>query len=994
MISIAIFVRKPVLTLSITLLIFMLGLLGFMQMPVRFLPKMNASTIDISTVYPGMDSEVVKNFVTLPIQNALLGIDDIDYTTSSSMFGISDIKLYLTPNTDADKVSTMLLQKINNIQSELPKSMQSPVVSLQSIDNQPLLILGFSSQGRDRVDVADFLRREIAPQLTSISGVSHAEVWGDQKVMQITLNPNLLAAFHLSAQDLLNALHEQHAVSAAGEVESSYFNYLLNTNTALHTPEEFNQLVIKTVNHVPLYLHDVGEAKWGGRLDNVNVSYDEKPTTMIGISILPTGNPISIVDDIMQKMSTITRVMPNDIHWQIVLNRVDYIRSSLWEVAKTLVYSVLIVIIMLFVFLGNIRIAIIPALTVPLSLIGVCFIAWLFRSSINTMTLLAMVLAVGLVVDDAIVIVENAMRHFRYHSSALQSTLIATQELVSPIIIITLSLAVVYFPIAFAGGLIGQLFKEFSLVLVGSVLISGMIALTLSPLLTARFLHHSMVDSRWMQWADNILHRMESGYERLLTIVFHSKNKMIACWMILLIASGFFYYIIPNELMPLEDQGFLLVLGNAPSHANLSYLEHYAKEAQYVYQSVPSIQHKAIVLSSNEGYQGYLLGSLLPQRKQLQAALSAVPGMDFHVVSPNILSGGGSAIQFVLQTSGDIKALYQATKQIEAEAMASGHFLYLYDDLRFTNPQANIIIDHAAAETLNISMRSISDALSVLMSHQLVDQMSDHDERYDVMIKTAATSVLSPEDIESILVATNDGAMVPLSAVSQLNYSVVPVSLNQFQKQNSVTIAGALSPGKTVSEGLNILKAASVRNLPRGANIDYGGNTRQTLQEEHHMQTIFASALIGIFLLLSIQFNSYRDALIILLGSVPFALFAALLPLVLGWATLNIYTEIGLLTLIGLISKHGILMVQFANDLKLSNNINNRQAIVKSALKRCRPVIMTTLAVVLGVIPLVFATGAGAASRHALGLVMGAGMCLGTLLTLMLLPVVYTVLSR
>jgi multidrug efflux pump len=993
MFSIALFIRKPILTISISMLILMLGIFGFMQMTIRFLPNMNASAIDINTAYSGMNNDVVKNFITMPIQNALVGIEGIDYMTSSSVFGMSDIKLYLKPNTNVEAISSALLQKLNNIQSELPRAIQSPVISVQNVDNQPMLILGFSSQSQERVDVADFLQREITPPLESISGVLRAEVWGDQKTMQILLKPDLLAAYHLSIQDILNALHEQHAMVASGEIESSHFNYLLNANTALYDLAEFNQMVIKNINHAPIYLHEVGEASWGGRNNNVSVYFDGKPTTMIGISILPTNNPIAVVDEVIRKMPMIANTLPKDIHWQVVLNRVDYIRASLWEVAKALIYSMLIVFTMLIIFLGNIRVAIIPALTVPLSLLGVCFIGWFLNNSINTMTLLAMVLAVGLVVDDAIVIVENAMRHFKQASSVSETTLMATQELVSPIIAMTAILAIVYLPIAFTGGTVGQLFKEFSLTLAGSVLVSGIIALTLSPLLTVYLLHSKVFSSRLMQWADNLLHRMELGYEYILTTIFFYKNKMVILWVALFMTSGVFYYLTPGELMPLEDQGFLLVIGNAPSHANLTYLEHYAKNTQAIYQSFPSIQHQAIVLSSGEGYQTYLLGSLLSQRESLQTALATVPGMDFQVVSPNVLSGGNSVIQFVLQTSSDIKSLYQIVKQIESEALQSGIFMYLYDDLHFTNPEANITIDHSAAEALNISMRSISDALSGLMSHQLIEQMRYQDNRYDVMIKTATASVLSPEDIESIAVATNKGTMVPLSAVSRLSYTVVPVSLNQFQKQNSVTIAGALSPGKTISEGLSVLKDASSHYLPASVNIDYGGNTRQYLQEGYRMLGIFALAFISIFFLLSVQFNSYRAAWVILLGSVPLAFFAGLLPLFMGWSTRNIYTDIGLLTLMGLISKHGILMVRYANELKITKNSNNQQAITTAAIRRLRPILMTTLAMVLGAIPLLLASGPGSASRHALGLVIGAGMGLGTVLTLVLLPVVYTVLS-
>lgn len=993
------FIQRSVLTSALSIFILMLGLFGLMKLPLRFLPKMDQALIGITTVYPGANSQVVKSFVTSKIQNAIIGVEGVDYITSTSATGVSDIKVYLLPGTNSDITSLHLMEKISSIQHEMPQEVKTPVISKQSTDNQPILILGFSSKALSRTEVADYLRRVVRPQIESVDGVSQANVWGDQYVMQIWLNPRALTAYHLSPQDVIRALKQQNVLASPGKTQGHYFNYTLNATTALHSTQEFNQLVIKVINHVPIYLKDIGEARLGGRSNDFSVYYNHEPTTMLGVLTLPSSNPLTVVADLLKKLPQIRKGLPADLSMHIVLNRTDFIRSSIHEVIKTLIESVLIVIAVIFLFLGNIRAALIPAITIPLSLIGICFFMHLFGHSINTITLLAMVLGVGLVVDDAIVVVENCVKHLNDKMTAIQSTIIASQELVIPVIAMTLTLAAVYIPIGLTGGLIGQLFNEFAFTLAGSVVISGLLALTISPMMGARLINISQQRQPFAEAVERIVAYFERLYRTLLNWVFRHKYYMVGMWVMIMILTSVLYVFTPSELAPTENQGFLLALGNAPANANLSYLEHYAFKAHQIYKQFKEIDDYATILSASDGFTGFIISRdpskrFLNLTKPLQQALSTIPGLDFHLIAPSILASSGPPIQFVIASTEDEKHLYRLAKMIEAKAMQSGVFMYLYDDLNYSNPEANFVIDSKQAAALNVSMSDIAMTLSSLMSNQQVQQYSANDQSYDVVVKTLTPYQLNPEDLQMISVPTANGTTVPLVSVGKLNYTIAPTALHQFQKMNSVMIMGAVLPGQSISQGLSTLSKLANAHFSKNVNVDYAGTSRQFLQEGHRMLIIFSLAIMVIFLVLSMQFESYRDSLIILLGSVPMALFAALLPLKYGLGSINIYTQIGMLTLVGLISKHGILITRFANEIKAREGIDNQSAVIEAAILRLRPILMTTAAIVFGALPLVYAEGAGSASRYAMGIVISFGISLGTLFTLMLLPVIYTVFSR
>lgn len=993
------FIRRPVLTSAISIMLLLLGIVGLFKMPVRFLPAMEEGLINISTAYPGADGQVVKSFVTSKIQNTIIGVEGVDYVAANSTTGTSEIKVYLMPGVDTDKAVQTITSKLSGISGDLPPETMAPAISKQNKDNNAMMIVGFSSQKMNAYVVTDYLRRVIEPQIEAVDGVAQAQVWGDQYAMQIWLNPAKLAAYSLSAQDVVDALRTQNVLASPGQTQGHYFNYQLSISTNLHTPDEFNNIVVKTLNNVPVYLKDVGEAKIGDRDDNFKVYYDRKPTTMIGVTTLPSSNPLTVIAAVKEKLPQLAKSLPRDLQLNIILDRTRFIENSIHEVAKTLIESILIVILVMFLFLGDIRTALIPALTIPLSLLGICFFMLIMGYSINTITLLAMVLGVGLVVDDAIVVVENIVRHVRPDKPMITTTIQSTQELIVPVIAMTITLMVVYMPIGFTGGLIGQLFKEFAFVLGGSVVISGFLALSLSPMMGARLIHPEDRQKKIAVLAERYVGWLQAQYRRVLLQLFHLKKGLVILWAILVLAAGYMYTHTPQELTPTENQGFLIAMGSAPTNANRAYIDHYAMQAINTYKPYPDIVHNAAIIST--GYNGFLISdrsnpkaSLLPIVSSLQQQLAKIPGLEMRVIVPSILGGGSAGMQFVITSSGTYQSLDAAAKIIEQKAMASGMFMYLFDDLNFSNPQAQIKINNQAATAADVSMGAIANAVSSLMSNRQIQQFSANDQSYDVVIKMPQEYQLNPEDLANVPVPTNHQTTVPLGSVASLNYEVVPTALNQFQKLNSITLSGALRPGVSLSIGVDKLKTLAADNLPKNTFYDFSGTARQFLQEGHRMLLIFALAIFVIFLVLSIQFESYKDSLIILLGSVPLALFAALLPLYFGLGTINIYTQIGLLTLVGLISKHGILIARFANELRASTGIKRDEAVIEAAILRFRPILMTTAAILFGAVPLITASGAGSGSRHAIGVVIGFGMGLGTVLTLLLMPIVYSILAR
>ncbi|OGT30923.1 MAG: hypothetical protein A3E87_08055 [Gammaproteobacteria bacterium RIFCSPHIGHO2_12_FULL_35_23] len=997
------FIKKEVLSVSIALLIVVLGLFALKQMPIRLFPQITSPIISITTSYPGASAEVIKSFVTSRLENAIAGLPNISYITASSTNGSSQIEVYLLPNSDVNAAMVQIMEKVNEQRSNLPTEVKDPLVEEEADDN-PAMIIAFTSNQMSRVQVAEYLRRVIEPEFEIVNGVSSAEVMGRQYAIRINLNPKLLLAYGLTATDVLNALNQQNVLSQAGSLEGNNNNFDLEAMSHFINPEEFNNLLIKEVNNNIIRLKDIGQATFTEEDNNINAFYNNNPATMVFIKLIPGANPLTVSKSVLQTLAKIKQSLPYDMQTTVVLNEADYIHESIKEVLHSLFIAFVIILFVLVFFLGSFRAMTIPLVTIPISLIGAFFLMNLMGFSINTLSLLAMVLAVGLVVDDAIVVVENIFRHLQMKKSKLQAVLDATQEVFGAIIAMTLTLAAVFAPIFFMGGITGTLFSEFAFALVSGVLISGFIALTLTPMMCSKILSVELENSQLARFSIRMMTYLENGYHRALIFIFKKRAVAIISWVFTIIGCFYLYHTIPQELAPKEDQGFLMIMGNAPANANQNYVLSYRNALDQVLSGLPGVS-STLLLQGVTGLNGVMGFAILKPwgeravtamalQPQLQMRLSQIAGVNAYAIIPGDLPGSSdTSLQFVIVSTADYKKLYTVAKQFEQTAMKSGLFSYLNDDLNYNQPELQLEINRNALAAMNVDMNSIGDSLALLTGELQSQQFTYFGHSYDVILSASKEFRRNPDQLNLIYVRNNANNLVPLSSLIKTKISIEPSSLNEFQKQNAITINGMLAPGKSLSEAITYTQTLATHLLPPDMSYDYSGDARQYMEEGGRFVQIFSLSLIIIFLILGIQFNSFRDSLLILLGSVPMALFAALIPLKLGFGTINIYTQIALLTLVGLIAKHGVLMTKFANQLK-EEGAGKIIAIQKAALVRFRPILMTTVAMVFGTFPLVFAKGAGSVSRFEMGLTIAVGLTLGTFCTLFIFPVLYHLFSR
>lgn len=996
------FIRRPVIALSISFTVLLAGLWALTQLPLSLYPQVTVPIVEVSTFYPGASPDVVQNYVTSQLQSNLSGIDGVDYVTSTSSQGSSKIDLHFHLGQDLDQSISTVMRKIQAVAGELPAGTFAPNISAGEDDNY-YFVLQATSKKSSLEWVTDYLNRMIIPQLELIDGVTEAMVWGPIYTMDISLDPQRLVGHGLSVQDVVSALQNYNTPAAPGKTYGQDISYALNPDTTLHTQAEFDNLIVKNAGAESIYLKDVGTAIFHGINESIRAYFNGVPGDAIPIAVNPNSNPLSVADKLHQVLPRLQQHLSGQITLGTIFDITKFISASLHEVIKAIIESLIIVILVMLLLLGSPRTVVIPLSTIPLSLIGVCFIMWVCHFSFNTLTLLAMVLAIGLVVDDAIVVVENIVRHIEEGKPALSAALVGAREITGPVIAMTLTLAAVYAPMLMASGITGHLFSEFAMTLAGSVLISGVIALTLSPFLCSRLLSQNALQHPWVIKAEKRVTQLCDLYIAKLQQGLQNRKKILRLWLLILISCGVLYQCTPHELVPNEDTGILELAAKAPADANLNYLERYRPSVEKILNAQPDIKGYVTVLQNNVMF-GYI--SLLDWSKRhvsidhllanLQGELGKVAGLGSYVSNISLLPGAdnSSSISIVLVGNVDYPTLYASAKKLEQLAQASGHFLYLQDDLQFNQPQINFQIDQTAATAMNVTPNSVATQLTSLLSQGRVQQFAWQGNSYDVEISIPQKYRRNPEDIGNLQIANAQGKLIPLNSVANMTTTVVPQELNQFQKMNSVTITAMPSPGTGFSEALSLLQQLTDTKLDKNIFLDYSGMTRQFLQEGHRTLWIFLMASLVIFLVLGIQFNRFRDALIILLGSVPLALFGALLPLWLGLGTINIFTQIGLLTLIGLISKHGILLTEFANKAQLDKKCAPLQAIIQSAKLRFRPILMTTAAMVVGALPLVFASGAGAESRHAIGIVIVFGMGIGTLFTLFLVPILYLLFGK
>jgi multidrug efflux pump len=1013
-----IFVRRPVLATVVSLLILLVGLQAAFKLPIRQFPKVSDTTITITTSYPGANADQIKGFITTPIQQAVASTEGIDTLKSTSAQNVSTITMKLRLDADGDRALADVLSKVNEIKSVLPEESNDPVVKRTTGSPYALMYIGFNSKTMTSSQISDYLDRVVRPQLQAINGVASAEILGGATfAMRVWLDPDKMASFAITPLDVANALASNNFTTAAGQVKSDFVQKNINAQTSLEKPEDFANLVVAVRGDTIIKLGQIATINLGPQDFESSSSFDGLKAVFMGINVTPDANPLTVIKAVADAMPDIQRQLPAGLDAQIAYDATKFINSSITEVSKTLLEAAVIVIVVIFLFLGNVRSTIIPVVTIPLSLVGVAVLLLALGYSINLLTLLAFVLAIGLVVDDAIVVVENIHRHIEEGMTPFDAALKGAREITGPVVTMTLTLVAVYAPIGFTSGLTGALFREFAFTLAGAVLVSGVIALTLSPMMSSKILKGHQKQGWFSRGVERVFSALRRIYSRMLNGAM--KQRPVFAFMLLIIVAmtGILYMAINKELAPAEDQGVLFAFANSPEQTNLDYLTAYTDRANEILREIPERQNIFTINGSGNTHSAFVGLILKPwgERErsdkqiiaELQPKFSGISGIKTFATAPSAIpiGAGEMPVEFVLKYPGDYQRLAEVMDKLDAEAKKSGLFIFTNTDLRFETPQIELVVDKDRANKLGVTMQDVGTTLATLLGGNYVNRFTIDGRSYQVIPQVPRMYRDSAEWLTRYQVRATNGDMVPLSAFINISQSVQPNSLATFQQLNSAAFQAVPFPGRTIGEGIAFLQQKAQELMPQGMTYDFQGESRQFVLEGNTLAVTFLFALIVIYLVLAAQFESFRDPFIILIG-LPASMFGALfflfimgeingatqgmLPINLGSGTINIYTQIGLVTLIGLISKHGILMVEFANKLQEEQGYDKVSAIKEAAAVRLRPILMTTAAMVIGVVPLLVAEGAGATSRFDIGLVIAAGMSVGTLFTLFITPIVYT----
>ena len=997
------FIRRPILSVVVSLLILLSGAAAVFALPLREYPNLESATITVQTNFPGATQAVMQGFVTTPISQAIATANGIEYLTSTSTQGRSTVSAKLVLNANADRAMTEILARVQQVKYRLPPGANDPVITKVTDGVSAIQYISFTAGGLPPPQVTDFAERVAQPLITSVPGVASAEVVGGRSLaMRVWVDPGKLAARGLTAGDVAAALRASNVQAAPGQLKGSDTVMNITAATDLTSVGEFRAMVIKSGVEGPVRLGDVATLELGGQ--NYDSSFMSSGRSAVTIAVTPTpdGNPLKIVKAVNDLLPDIRRVAPAGMTITNQFDVAHFVNAATAEVVRTLVEAILIVVLVIFLFLGSFRAVLIPVLTIPLSLVGTAALMLAFGLSINLLTLLAMVLAIGLVVDDAIVVVENIHRHIEEGLSPLKAALLGAGEIVRPVIAMTITLAAVYAPIGLMGGLTGALFREFAFTLAGAVVVSGVVALTLSPMMSSWLLSSKQSEGRLARAIEANMERLTAAYSRLLAHSLALRSAVLLVGVCVLAAIVVFFQGAKRELAPPEDQGYVFVQARAPQYAGLAYTERAAHAVERLFRALPEYDSSFYVNGAegpNVGFGGVLLkdwGERDRSAADIEAKLNqeggTLTGVYLAAFRPPPLpaSTGGLPVQMVIRSSEGFPAIYAAMEKIKGAAWGSGLFAFVDSDLAFDSPEARITVDRGKAGEVGVSMQAIADTLAILVGENYVSRFNWRDRSYDVITQAPAEDRLTPDNLGRYYVRAASGALVPLSTVIKIQMRPEANKLPQFNQMNSATLSAVMAPGVTMGQAVAFLKS---QPLPPGATVDWLGDSRQYVTEGDRLTVTFGFALVVIFLVLAAQFESFRDPLVIMV-SVPLAVCGALIPLYLGYATLNIYTQIGLVTLIGLISKHGILMVSFANEIQRRENLDRTAAIQRAAAVRMRPVLMTTAAMVAGLIPLLFAAGAGAASRFAIGIVVVMGMLIGTLFTLFVLPTVYSLIAK
>jgi multidrug efflux pump len=1027
-----IFINKPVLAMVVSLFILIFGLRAFSELNVRQYPELRNAVINVTTVYYGADADLIQGFITTPLEREIASAEGIDYLSSTSSAGVSTIQAYIRLDQDPNEALTQIAAKVNKMRGQLPPESEDPVIDLQQGQQIAAMYVSFASETLNNNQITDYLTRVVQPKIVTVPGVQRADILGAGTfAMRVWLKPERMAALQVTASDVSNALSSNNVLAAVGSTKGQMVAIDMTARTDLRNADEFRQLVVREEGGAIVRLGDVADVALGSENYGTSVRINGEAATFMGIFVAPDANSLDVIRDVRELWDDeIVPQLPEGIIATIPYDSTEAIQDAINEVVTTIIEAVIIVIVVIFLFLGSLRSVLIPAVTVPLSLVGVLFLMLLMGFTINLLTLLAMVLAIGIVVDDAIIVLENIHRHIEEGMSPYDAAIKGARELAWPVVAMTTTLVAVYLPIGFQGGLTGVLFTEFAFTLAGAVLLSGVIALTLSPMMSAKILkpHAEGSKGRLEAWLDARFDKLRHGYQRRLHGALETKSIIALFGAIVLVSCVFLYMTAPKEQAPLEDEGFIFSIAQADPTATLDYVERYTEQVTQIAKGVPEVQDYFLF---NGGFGGSgggaspmaMAGFVLKPwserdrstkqvlDQELQPQISQVSGLNtFALVPPSLPSAGGDGGgEFIIGGVGELSQLNELADGILQRAMDSKRFIFLDKDLKIDKPRIEVEIDRDKAATLGIDMRTLAADMASMLSGGYTNRFAMQNRSYLVIPQVQRSDRLNASDLENYYTRTRDGELIPLSTLVTLKESAQPQSLKRFQQLNAVSITFMPRPGVSKGEALEILDQAAAEVLPQGYSVDYAGESRQFKQEGSAMLLTLALALVIIFLVLSAQFESFRDATIMLL-TVPMAICGALLTLnvlaivsgILGFSgieafpgmSINIYTQVGLVTLVGVISKHGILIVEFANKLQIEQGLSKREAIEEATAIRLRPVLMTTAALVFAMIPLLIASGPGAASRFSMGMVIASGMTIGTMFTLFVLPAFYLYLAR
>ena len=999
------FIRRPVLAVVVNLVILIAGLQSIRSLSVRQFPRSDVAVIRVTTAYIGANADLVRGFITTPLERVIASMDGIDYMESSSAQSMSTIIVHLKLNFDTNAALTQIQSKVAQVRNELPPEAEAPIIQLETADTAFAgMYLGFSSNDLEPNQITDYLTRVVQPKLSAISGVQRASIEGGRTfAMRIWLKPERMAARGISPSDVEQALAANNYLSALGRTKGSMVSVNLVANTDLQTVEEFRQLVVKEDEGGVVRLGEIADVVLGAEDYDQEVRFNGEAATFMGIWVLPTANTLEVIGRVRDAMPEIQAQLPAGMKGGIPYDSTVYIQSSIEEVLKTLGETLLIVILVIFLFLGSVRSVLIPVVAIPISLVGAAFLMVAAGFTINLLTLLAIVLSVGLVVDDAIVMVENVERHLHLGQPPFQAAIHAARELVGPIIAMTITLAAVYTPLAIQGGLTGSLFREFAFTLAGAVIVSGIVALTLSPMMGSKLLRAGDTERGFAGFVNRRFESIRQRYTRLLAGTLNYRPVVLTLWVMVVALIFPFYLFSQRELAPAEDQGVVFGIIQAPANATIDQTKLFSRKINDVFESFPETDATFQLTFPTGGFAGMVTKPWSERERtsaemQVEAAakLSQIPGVRIIPITPPSLPGGSDfPVDFVIASTAEPERLIEIANQLVGKAFASGLFMFADADLKFDQPQAELVFDRDKVRSLGVDMSQTGRDLSTLIGGNYVNRFSIQGRSYKVIPQIKRSERLTPDQLKDVHVTGPDGRLVPLSTFATVKMTTEPRELKRFQQLNAVRIQGVIPPGIALDQALSFLEQEAAKILPpgQGFTVDYAGESRQLRTEGSRFLGTFLLSAILIYLVLAAQFESFRDPFIILAGSVPLALSGALLFSFLGFTTLNIYSQVGLITLVGLVAKNGILIVEFANHLQEQGR-DKLQAVIEAAGTRLRPILMTTAATVVGHMPLVFATGPGAGARNSIGIMLVSGMIIGSVFTLFVVPSIYVLVAK